>query len=105
MLPELMNVFTTDHPMVSQPSCFDARAHPWSSYFWSVVVLAGILTPFLYGFVLYSDMHDAFEIGSETAPFPTSLTEFAAGAGASFLCCLMLAVVLVSVYRLLRRIV
>jgi uncharacterized membrane protein (DUF485 family) len=41
-----MNVFTTDHPMVSQPSWADAKAHRRLSALGDALALAVVLTPF-----------------------------------------------------------
>jgi hypothetical protein len=96
-----MNVFSADHPMVSQPSCFDAKAYPWSSLFFSVLVFAVALTPLLYGYIWYSAINDAFEIGSETDPFPGSWAEFFGGVGVVFVFCCFCAFLIISAYRLL----
>lgn len=44
-----MNVFTTDHPLVAQPSCFDAKENPLLSYLARVILAAFILCPLLLG--------------------------------------------------------
>ena len=40
-----MNLFTTDHPMMSQTSWFDAKAHPRLSFVCSLAVLALVFSP------------------------------------------------------------
>jgi hypothetical protein len=44
-----MNVFTTDHPMVAQPSCFDAKKNPFVSFCCSAFIIALILCPLFLG--------------------------------------------------------
>ena len=62
-----MNPFTTEHPLASKSSWFDAREHPKLSFICRTFVLALIFTPF--GLVrLY---HYAIrDIGAEPNPFP-----------------------------------
>jgi hypothetical protein len=59
-----MNVFTTDHLLVAQPSCLDAKEYPWESFFCTIVVLALLLLPMVAGFALCSiGSNDAFTLG------------------------------------------
>ena len=44
-----MNVFTTDHPMVSQHSLHATRKDLWVSYSWSILTVAFILCPLFLG--------------------------------------------------------
>ena len=89
--------------MVSQTSCFDAKAYPWRSFLYSVLVFALFLTPLFYGYCLYSDIQDAFEIGSgsERDPFPHSWADLMFGLVTAFPFCLFCAIVIMSAYRLL----
>jgi hypothetical protein len=96
-----MNVFTTDHPLVSQPSCFDTKERPWLSFVSSTSVLALILTPLVYGYLLYCAATDGVECTDEP-PFPGSWAEFLVGGAAVFVFCLFCALLLVSGYRLQR---
>src|SRR6516165_3262283 len=48
-----MNVFTTDHPLTTQTSCFDRKAYPWLSFWFQGLVLALALLPFAAGLILY----------------------------------------------------
>ena len=91
-----MNVFTTDHPMASQPSCFDAQKYPWASFFYRILVVALLLLPLLTGFVLYS-------IGNDDAVTPEDSPDSVLGfMSAVFTLSLLLAFGIVSAYRLLR---
>lgn len=49
-----MNVFVTDHPLVAQPSCFDAKAHPVLSFLCRVQVVALVLCPVFIGIVWFA---------------------------------------------------
>ena len=90
-----MNVFTTDHPMASQPSCFDAREYPWASFFYRILVVALLLLPLLAGFVLYSIGNDDAVTPEDS---PGSVLEFITGV---FALSLLLAFGIVLAYRLL----
>jgi hypothetical protein len=96
-----MNIFTTDHPLVSQSSCFDAREHPWISFLSTTSVLALILTPLVYGFILYDAFTDGVECTDEP-PFPGSWPEFLLAGAAVLVFCFVCALLLVSGYRLLQ---
>jgi hypothetical protein len=96
-----MNIFTTDHPLVSQASCFDARKHPWISLLCRANVLALILTPLVYGFILYDAFTDGVECTDEP-PFPGSWTEFLLAGAAVLVFCFVCALLLASGYRLLQ---
>lgn len=63
-----MNVFATDHPMTSQPSCFDAEVHPWLSYFGQSLVLALALLPVAAVLVLYLIATDDYYGPPEAPP-------------------------------------
>ena len=90
-----MNVFTTDHPLASQPSCFDAQEYPWRSFFCSIVVLALVLLPLLAGLALYLIASDEMFTQED---LPPSVIGFIA---VVFAWCLFLALGCVSAYRLL----
>jgi hypothetical protein len=94
-----MNPFATDHPLVSQPSWFDAKTFPWRSWLCRALVLASIAAPLLFGYVLYADVSEAFGIGSATDPFPRSWGEWASGIGGTFTVCLVGALLVVGTYR------
>jgi len=49
-----MNVFTTDHPFVSQSSFFDARKHPLFSFLKRTLVVALVLCPLFVGIVWFA---------------------------------------------------
>jgi hypothetical protein len=96
-----MNIFTTDHPLVSQTSRFDAGKRPWISLLCSASVLALILTPLVYGFILYDAFTDGVECTDEP-PFPGSWTEFLLAGAAVLVFCFVCASLLLSGYRLLQ---
>jgi len=98
-----MNIFSTDHPMVSQPSCFDAKAYPWRSFFCNVVVLALIFTPLLYGCAVYSAVSDDVQCTDDPRlqMFFGSWAIFGSSVCVTFAFCFVCAVLTVSVYRLL----
>jgi hypothetical protein len=76
-----MSIFTTDHPLTSQPTLFDKRAFPVLSFVCSVFVAALIFTPLILAglyFYLISD------IGAEATPFPDPWFDLAVGIGVSF---------------------
>ena len=83
--------------MVSQPSCFDAKAYPVVSFVWNSLVIALGLLPLAIGFDVYTIFNNAAEIGAEY-DFPESWPWYIAGAFVFCLCC---AALLVSAYRLL----
>ena len=94
-----MNPFVAEHPLVSQPSWFNAKAYPVLSLFCSTLVLGFVLTPFLFGWVCFVALTD--DVGStDDSPFPQSLTELLVGIGIAFLICLFCALLLVSGFRL-----
>jgi hypothetical protein len=53
-----MNIFTTDHPMASGPSWFDAKEYPRLSFVLSVLVITLILAPLVLIRLYYSVMSD-----------------------------------------------
>jgi hypothetical protein len=94
-----MNVFTTDHPMASQPSCFDAKAHPVLSYFGGVVLLALLFWPLmLFGLYEYA----MTDIGADN-PFPEPGWALLMGSILAFVLSLISACPLLLVYRLVAR--
>jgi len=62
-----MNLFATEHPMASQSSWFDTRAHPRLSFVCSTFVLALIIAPLVLVRLYYYAISD---IGAEPNPFP-----------------------------------
>jgi hypothetical protein len=97
-----MNRFVAEHPMASQPSCFDAKEYPKLSFVYSAFVVALVFTPFIYGFPLYSALTDEVQCTDEP-PFPQSWTDFICEVGSVFLLCLICASLFVASYRLLLR--
>jgi len=81
-----MNPFTTDHPLASQSSWFDTRAHPVLSFVCSTFVLALISTPL----VLVS-LYDWYmsDMGAEPNVFPHLGWALLAGSAISFLICFL----------------
>jgi len=90
-----MNVFTTDHPLTTQKSCFDGDANPWLSYVCQVLVLALGLLPVAAGLILYLIATDE-DYGPPEAP--PGVIEFLLVISAY---CLLLAIFCVAGYRLL----
>ena len=96
-----MDLFTTDNPLTSQPSWFDAKAHPLLSAVCSTAFLALCFTPaILVGLYCYF----ISDIGAEPNPFPDPWFDLAAGAGLSFIFAILFASVMVMAHRLLARI-
>jgi hypothetical protein len=100
-----MGIFTTDHPLASQPSCFDAKAHPIVSYICQAFATALVLLPFVCGYVLYSAFTDP---GPECTDFPP-ITETDPGrfivfsVVGSFAFCLICALLMAFLFRLFLR--
>ena len=94
-----MNIFTAEHPLCAQPSCFDRDHYPILSLACRAVVSALLVAPVLYGIVLLLAFTDDVQCTDEP-PFPQSWTELVWGAGAVFLLCVILAFVLVLIARL-----
>jgi len=118
-----MNPYTTDHPMVSQPSWFDARLHPRLSYLCQILVVALAVFAAFAGIWIFAlmdadneDVTDPswtddffFAIGLCSA-FPAFIISRGVGPASDFFlwCGLGLdsffwAWVMVSVYRMMRR--
>jgi hypothetical protein len=91
-----MNVFTTDHPMTSVPSCLDTKAHPLLSFICRIFATTLVLTPFVYGWFVYSVATD--DVQSTDVPDGPILMF---GIPASFVFSLVCSVLMVSVYRLI----
>lgn len=95
-----MNVFTTDHPLASQPSWFDAKAHPVLSYFCGVFLLALLLAPLiLFGLYEYA----MTDIGADN-PFPEPGWALLMGSIWAFVLGLFCAGPLLLAFRLVARI-
>jgi hypothetical protein len=92
-----MNVFTTEHPLTSQPSWFERREYPVLSFVCSVFVSALILTPVILGGLYYYDLSD---IGAEATPLPDSGLDFFIGCVFSFIVSLVCSLLVVTGYRL-----
>jgi len=92
-----MNPFTTDHPLASKTSWFDAREHPALSFVCSMFVLALILTPFVLYRLYLSAVSD---IGAEPNPFPEPWRALFLGTAIAFLLSLLVALPVVLLFRL-----
>jgi hypothetical protein len=95
-----MSIFTTDHPLTLQPSWFDRRAHPFLSFFCSVVVLAVIFTPMILASLYFWLTSD---IGAEPRPFPDPWFDLAVGICVSFVVAIFCASPVVLIYRCVTR--
>jgi threonine/homoserine/homoserine lactone efflux protein len=97
-----MNPFTTDHPLASQPSWFDTKAHPMMSFFCSGLVLAPVLFLVLCGWVLLPGLVDEMldDDGIVTV-FPDSLGDLLGGMALVWVFSLFCAFLLVSSQRLI----
>ncbi len=96
-----MSIFTTDHPLTTQPSWFDARAFPALSFLCTSTLLALAFTPLILAglyFWLTSD------IGAEPRPFPDPWFDFAIGSIFSFVVGFICASFVVTIYRLTKRV-
>jgi hypothetical protein len=96
-----MDIFTTDHPLTSQPSWFDARSFPLLSFVCTVFVTALIITPLIATGLYFYFISD---IGAEARPFPDACYDLAVGTCFSFVVGIVLASLLVLTFRLLARI-
>jgi hypothetical protein len=95
-----MNLFTTDHPLTSQPSWFDVKAHPVLSAVCKIMVIAMALTPLiLLGLYNYA----ISDIGAEPEPFPDPWLSLTIGSLVSFIIGLICASTIVAVYRWFTR--
>ena len=94
-----MNIFTTDHPMASQSSWFDAKEHPVLSILCSVFLLCPILMP-----VVISRLYVYFtsDIGADN-PFPDPWRALAWMIILAFAISLVCAFPLVLLYRMFAR--
>jgi hypothetical protein len=91
-----MNVFTTDHPMTSQPSYFDTKAHPLLSFICGVFVTTLMLAPLVFGYVVYAVATDDVQCTDEPdGPL------FILGIPVSFVLSFICAFPLVLAYRLI----
>ena len=91
-----MNVFTTDHPMVSMPSCLDTKARPLLSFVCRIFAITLFLTPFVYGWLVYCVVTDDVQCTDEPDG-PVLMF----GIPVSFVFSLVCSVLMVSVYRLI----
>lgn len=90
-----MDVFTTDHPMTSQPSLFDAKTHPVLSAVCRVIRLAIGLTPLILISLYFYAVSD---IGAEPNPFPEPWLTLMIGSIISFIIGLACASTIVSAH-------
>jgi hypothetical protein len=95
-----MSIFTTDHPLTSQPSWFDRRAHPFLSFICSVIIWAVIFTPAILVSLYFYLISD---IGAESRPFPDPWFDLAVGIFVSFVIGIFCASLVVSIYRCMTR--
>jgi hypothetical protein len=96
-----MNIFTTDHSLASQPSWFDAKAHPRLSLICSAFVLALLLTPLA---LVRLYCYAVSDIGAEPTPFPDPWLALIAGLGLAFGFSIVGASFLLFVFRFVARI-
>ena len=97
-----MSIFTTDHPLTTQPSWFDARAFPALSFFCTSILLATVFTPLILG-SLYIFL--TTDIGAEPKPFgdhPWLL--LVGGSLFSFFVGFIFASSVVAIYRFAKRV-
>ena len=94
-----MNIFTTDHPLASQPSWSDAKEHPVLSILCSVFLLCPILMP-----VVISRLYVYFtsDIGADN-PFPDPWRALAWMIILAFAISLVCAFPLMLLYRMFAR--
>ena len=95
-----MNLFTTDHPMQSQTSCFDRKAHPVLSFVCTQLAIAFMVFPLLFGWLFY----ELRDFPDETGDQLTS-NEVLMLAGLVFVFCSLCAAAIVGIYRLIGRFV
>jgi hypothetical protein len=97
-----MSIFTTDHPLTTQPSWFDARAFPALSFLCTSTLLALAFTPLILG-GLYIFL--TTDIGAEPKPFGDHpLRLLAIGSVFSFVVGFICASFVVTIYRLAKRV-
>ncbi len=96
-----MNVFTTDHPLTSQTSWFDARTYPVRSFICRVLLFTLISAPVILVALYYYDRN---EIGAEPDPSSDPYMEFVVGGVISIVLGFILSFVIVSAHRLYVRI-
>jgi len=96
-----MNPFTTDHPLASKSSWFDAQEHPRVSFVCSTFVFALILAP-----LVLQRLYDCAisDIGAEPNPFPHPWWALFWGSVVAFVLSVICALPVVLVYRLVARI-
>jgi hypothetical protein len=95
-----MNIFTTEHPLASQPSWFDTKEHPLLSFVCSVFVLALTLTPLVLARLYFYAISD---IGAEPTQFPEPRWALFMGSVLAFALSLVCAFAVVLAYRVLAR--
>lgn len=95
-----MNPFTTDHPLASKSSWFDAHEHPTLSFLCSTLVLALVLAPLVLVSLYYYSVSD---IGAEPNPFPQPWWALFWGSVMAFVLSLACAFPIVSLRRLFTR--
>jgi hypothetical protein len=95
-----MNPFTTDHPLASRSTWFNAQDHPRLSFVCNTSILALILTPFvlqrLYDYAIS-------DIGAEPNPFPQPWWALFWGSVIAFVISIVCAFSVVWLYRLFAR--
>jgi hypothetical protein len=91
-----MNIFTTDHPMTSVPSCLDIKARPCLSFVCRIFATTLILTPLVYGWFVYSVVTDDAQCTDEP---DVPILMF--GIPVSFVFSFVCSILMVSAYRLI----
>jgi len=97
-----MNPFTTDHPLVSQPSCFDAKAHPWLSFIFRTFVSTLLITPLIFGCLVYYAFGDDAQSADESV-WPESLSDFAIVLAIIFIFSFICSFLLLLTWRLIKH--
>jgi hypothetical protein len=93
-----VNLFTTDHPIVSQTSCFDRKAHPVLSFVCTAFAIVLGLFPALFSWATY-ELRDFPETTGDQLTFDEVLM----GAGLIFVFSCFCATTIVSLHRLVAR--
>jgi hypothetical protein len=97
-----MNVFTTDHPLTSQPSYFDAKAHPRLSFIFQTFVSAVLITPLIFGCLVYYAVSEDAQSTDET-DWAWSLSDLAIILALIFIFSFIFSFLLLLTWRLIKR--
>lgn len=98
-----MNIFTTDHPMISDAPYFVCpKKHPFRAFIFKTFIWSLVLTPLCFGFFWYSEATDEISPPTGEAMFPPqNLLMFLYELAPAFLFCLFFVPLLLFVSRLL----